>query len=171
MDIISHGLWGSIAFAKKNRRSFWLAFLFGVFPDFLAFAPHTLGMLFGLNGHEFKFGEPPVVEQFPSYIYSIYNVSHSLVVFAVIFLLLWAVFRRPIWEFSAWGLHIFFDIPTHSTAFFPTPFLWPVLDVQVNGISWGEPIIFIPNVLLLSTLYLWFYWIKPRHIDRIDTRG
>ncbi|MDP3958439.1 MAG: hypothetical protein Q8Q36_03190 [bacterium] len=168
MDIISHGLWGSIAFGRRNRRSFFLAFLFGILPDFLAFAPHTFGMLLGLNGHEFTFGEPPSPQAFSPYVYDVYNVSHSLVVFAVAFLALWAAFRRPVWEFSAWGLHILFDIPTHSTVFFPTPFLWPVSDLQVNGISWGEPAIFVPNVLLLATLYAWYFFIKPHRLDRID---
>ncbi|MBX4215571.1 hypothetical protein KW797_01335 [Candidatus Parcubacteria bacterium] len=170
MDIISHGLWGSIAFGRKNRRSFWLAFVCGILPDFLAFAPYTIGMLLGMVPRPMAFGEPPNPEAFPSYIYQVYNMSHSLVIFALVFLALWLLFRRPIWEFSAWGLHILVDIPTHSTRFFPTPFLWPVSDLHVNGHSWGDPIIFIPNVLLLFGLYLWFYWIKPRHLDRIDIK-
>lgn len=165
MDIISHGLWGSITFGRKNRRSFWLAFLFGILPDFLAFAPFTLAMFLGLSNHEWHFGEPPNPEVFPSYIYDVYNISHSLPVFALVFILLWIIFRRPIWEFSAWGLHILFDIPTHSTNFFPTPFLWPVSDLYVSGISWGQPIIFVPNVILLVILYIWFFWIRPRRLN------
>jgi len=170
MDIISHGLWGSIAFGRKNRRSFWLAFLFGILPDFLAFAPFFITRVVGRGGERLALGEPPNPLTIPDYVYAVYNISHSLIIFSLIFLTLWIIFRRPIWEFSAWGLHILFDIPTHSTAFFPTPFLWPVSDLQVNGHSWGDPIIFIPNVLLLATLYLWFYFIKPRHLDRIDRR-
>lgn len=168
MDIISHGLWGSITFGRKNRRSFWLAFLFGILPDFLAFAPVTLAMILGLSNHEWQFGEPPNPAGFPTYIYQVYNISHSLIVFAIVFIALWIIFRRPIWEFSAWGLHILFDIPTHSTAFFPTPFLWPVSDLQLSGISWGQPIIFVPNVILLITLYVWFFWIRPRRLNRVN---
>ena len=162
MDIISHGLWGSISFGRKNRRSFWISFLFGILPDFLAFAPLTLAMVLGLSNHEWQFGEPPDPNGLPAYIFQVYNVSHSLVIFALIFITLWFIFRRPIWEFSAWGLHILFDIPTHSANFFPTPFLWPVSNLEVSGISWGDPIIFVPNVLLLATLYFWFFFWRRR---------
>ncbi|MEK7115730.1 MAG: hypothetical protein AAB471_02110 [Patescibacteria group bacterium] len=170
MDIISHGLWGSISFGRKNRRSFWVAFLFGILPDLLAFAPFTIAMVLGLSNHEWQFGEPPNPAGFPAYIYRVYNVSHSLVIFAFVFVALWIVFRRPIWEFSAWGLHIVFDIPTHSTAFFPTPFFWPVSNLEVSGISWGDPIVFIPNILLLATLYAWYFWIRPRRLNRVNIK-
>ena len=70
---------------------------------------------------------------------------------------MWVVFRTPIWESFAWGLHIIFDIFTHSYRFFPTPFLWPISDVKVNGWPWGMPAIFIPNVILLALLYAWFF--------------
>ena len=57
---------------------------------------------------------------------------------------------------AAWGLHITMDIFTHPNNFFPTPFLWPVSDAHVNGIAWGEAVIFFPNLLLLALLYAWF---------------
>jgi hypothetical protein len=37
MDILSHGLWGAIAFGRRDRPSFWLAFLLGLAPDLLSF--------------------------------------------------------------------------------------------------------------------------------------
>ena len=37
MDIVSHGLWGAIAFGRKSRSSFWLAFLIGLAPDLFSF--------------------------------------------------------------------------------------------------------------------------------------
>ena len=48
MDIISHGLWGSITFGRKNKKSFWTAFLFGLAPDFLAFAPLFILIFLGI---------------------------------------------------------------------------------------------------------------------------
>ena len=119
----SHGYYftrplGSISFGRKNRRSFWISFLFGILPDFLAFAPLTLAMVLGLSNHEWQFGEPPDPNGLPAYIFQVYNVSHSLVIFALIFITLWFIFRRPIWEFSAWGLHILFDIPLIPLIFF-----------------------------------------------------
>lgn len=77
-------------------------------------------------------------------------------------MLLWLLFRRPVGEVSAWGLHILFDIPFHTSQFFPTPFLWPLSGLQVGGISWAEPVVFFPNVVLLAGLYLWYFVIRPR---------
>lgn len=172
MDIISHGLWGSAAFGRKNRRAFWLAFLFGIMPDFVAFAPYFIGTWLGLvTGPSIPRvpgipHEPPDPALIPRFVYQIYNVSHSIIVFAVAFGLLWILFRRPFWEMGAWGLHILFDIPFHTSRFFPTPFLWPISDLKISGISWAEPVVFFPNVILLATIYLWFLVIRPRRQRR-----
>jgi len=96
----------------------------------------------------------------------VYSVTHSLVVFLVAFALLWVVFRKPIWEAFAWGLHILFDMFTHSYRFFPTPFRWPISDFKVNGWPWGRPAIFIPNVILLVLFYAWFFLRRWRAPDR-----
>lgn len=168
MDIISHGLWGSVAFGRRNRRSFWAAFLFGVMPDFLAFAPYFIGTWLGLiaiPGLPSTPGiphEPPDPSLIPTFVFQIYNISHSLVIFIAAFILVWLLLRRPVWGMGAWGLHILFDIPFHTSQFFPTPFLWPVSDFKINGISWAEPIVFIPNIVFLGLLFLWFFIIRPR---------
>ena len=150
MDIVSHGLWGSAAFGRKNRRAFLLAFLFGVMPDFVAFAPYFIGAWLGIIAVPGLPREPPDPALIPGFVYQIYNVSHSLIVFAIAFCLLWVLFRCPFWEMSAWGLHILFDIPFHTSRFFPTPFLWPLSNLKAGGISWAEPIVFFPNVILLA---------------------
>lgn len=157
MDIISHGLWGSLAFGRKNRGSFRLAFLYGVGPDLFAFGVYFATSLFGLTRHWRFFHEPPDPASIPAYVYRLYSVSHSLIAFAFIFVALWFLFRRPIWEFSAWGLHILFDIPTHSYRFFPTPFLWPLSGFTFSGWSWASPWILFPDILLLTVLYAWFF--------------
>jgi hypothetical protein len=77
-------------------------------------------------------------------------------------MLLWVIFKKPILEFMAWGLHILVDIPTHSSAFFPTPFLWPLSDFMVDGVGWSSPWIFFPNLILLVVFYLWFFVHKKR---------
>ena len=43
MDILSHGLWGAIAFGRRNRPSFWLAFVIGLAPDLLSFGILWMG--------------------------------------------------------------------------------------------------------------------------------
>lgn len=170
MDIFSHGLWGGVALGRKSKKSFWTAFAFGVFPDAFAFGLPFSHLLLSL----FRGGRGEVVIQpgvgnanIPHYVFTLYDISHSLVIFTVAFLLVWAVRKRPKripWEMLAWGLHIVMDIFTHSDKFFPTPFLWPLSDFHVNGISWGHPAIFIPNITLLLLAY--GYWWYRRHATK-----
>lgn len=163
MDILSHGLYGGVAFGRKNRASFWWSFFFGVMPDLFSFGLFTVGTWIGLFEHpDWSSGQHPDPNQIPQFVHALYDVTHSLVIFALVFALVWLILRRPLWIMAGWGLHILVDIPTHSSEFFPTPFLWPVSDFHIDGHPWSSPEIFIPNVILLITLYLWFYVIQPR---------
>lgn len=155
MDILSHGLWGGVAFGRKNKKSYWLSFLFGVLPDFFVFRPLFIQNIFL---HGFEFGQPPDGITVPTYVYDRYEVTHSLVIFALVFCIVWLIRKRPLWELGAWGLHILVDIPTHSDRFFPTPFLWPLSDVHIDGHSWGTPEVFIPNVGALVFVYVLWWW-------------
>lgn len=166
MDIVSHGLWGSLAFGRSTKKSFWLAFFFGIAPDLLSFGIYMVASFLGLTSHpDWSSGRHPDPSQIPTYVHNLYNFSHSLVVFAIVFGLVWLVRKRPFYELLAWGLHILVDIPTHSYIFFPTPFLWPFSDFLVSGIPWSRPIIFIPNVTLLVILYYWFF-LRGRYFVR-----
>ncbi|MDO8516085.1 MAG: hypothetical protein Q7S28_02435 [bacterium] len=164
MDIVSHGLWVNFMFraAKQPRKIALIATFFGVAPDLFSFGLATffrwtgLGALFGVPAITGDWGIGNVVV--PRYIYSLYNVTHSLVVFGAVFLLVWLLRgRKWYWPLLGWAIHVLIDIPTHSTKFFPTPFLWPVANVQVNGIPWGEPAFFIPNVIALIGAFVWLY--------------
>jgi len=166
MDIVSHGLWGGLAFGRKNRRTFCLAFFYGVLPDLFSFGPFYLAVLLGLAERPHFSREPPDPSLIPAYVHRVYSVTHSLIVFLFAFALLWVLFRKPIWETLAWGLHIVFDIFTHSYRFFPTPFLWPISDLKIDGWPWGMPAIFFPNVILLVLLYAWFFLRQQRAPDR-----
>ncbi len=164
MDIVSHGLWGGIAFGRRSRRAFWTAFAFGVAPDLLAFGPHFAGSIWdSLSGGNYQPTDPQHgYASIPPYVFLVYHFTHSLVVFLAAFLLVWALRRRPLWPMLAWGLHVLMDIPTHSLRFFPTPFLWPLSDVAFNGISWARPIILVPDILLLVLIYGWYFLIRRR---------
>ena len=152
MDIISHGLYGGVAFGRKNKRDYWWSFAFGIAPDFFSFGVFTAMTMLGVSPRYVLLRDDAV----PQYAHSLYNVTHSLVIFAVVFLIAWAIRKRPFLPMLAWPLHIFVDIPLHSTAFFSTPFLWPFFNnLRVNGIPWSEPIILIPNVIVLVVLYSW----------------
>jgi hypothetical protein len=159
MDIISHGLWGGVGFGRKNKRLFFLAVLFGMLPDLLSFGVFTVATWFGINPRpDWSAGTPPM-ELIPEYVHVLYNITHSLVVFTLVCGLLWWLARSYLLPFLAYGFAVLIDIPTHSTDFFATPFLWPLSSYTFNGVSWGEPFIFFPNVVLLVVAYsAWFGW-------------
>lgn len=161
MDTLSHGLWGGIAFGRRNKRFFWLSFLVGVMPDLLSFGLYTLGTWTGFFDHpDWRSGQHPDPSAIPLFVHALYDYTHSLVIFGVVFGLVAWRRRAPWWPLSAWGLHILVDIPTHSSAFFPTPFLFPLSDYTFDGISWGHPFIFFPNVALLVGLYGWWFFAR-----------
>lgn len=162
MDTLSHGLWGGAAFYNKSRKRFWLAFGFGVAPDILSFGVYFVERIFSalFLDRELLIGRPER-EQIPTFVHSSYDVTHSFVVFLVVFLAVWALRRAPLWEMLAWPLHILVDIPTHSIRFFPTPFLWPLSDFAIDGTPWSTWWIFFPNVALLVILYS-FLWFRAR---------
>jgi membrane-bound metal-dependent hydrolase YbcI (DUF457 family) len=161
MDIFSHGLYGGVAFGRKSKKEYWTAFFFGIAPDVMTFAlPFFLFVGSAIFSGEIM--DPPRpgsgYANIPDYVFSLYDITHSLVIFFAVFAVLWVLRKRPYWLMCGWGLHIIVDIFTHSTEFFPTPFLWPISDFAVNGRSWGSPEIFIPNILLLFGIYgYWWY--------------
>lgn len=162
MDILSHGLWGGVAVGRKSRKSFWLAFALGVAPDLFSFGIFTAMVTLGLASGPDWSARPPDPSLIPDYVYSLYDITHSLVVFLAVFLAVWLWRKKPLWEMSAWAIHVMLDIFTHSENFFPTPFLWPLSDFHVDGRSWGDPLIFIPNVLLLVALYGYWWYARNR---------
>lgn len=156
MDILSHGLWGAIAFGRNNRPSFWLAFVIGLAPDLFSFGILWAAVLFGLaDKPDFSRGTPPE-SSIPSYVHHLYDVTHSFIVFMLVFLLVWHMLKRPLWELASWGLHVLVDVPTHSHAFFATPVLWPLSGWKFDGWQWMTPAILLPNYALLSLAYAWF---------------
>ena len=166
MDVFSHGLYGGVAFGRMSRRDYITAFLFGIGPDIVAFGTLFISSLIfsGTVGR-------PSLETIPSYVFTIYDFSHSLVVFAAFFAMVWFLGYTHFAKLTlAWPLHILVDIPTHDASFFPTPFLWPISDFHIDGVSWGHPMIFIPNVILLLCLYgFWYVQRKKSHGSNHDT--
>lgn len=161
MDIISHGLWGGLAFGRKDKKTYLLAFFFGLFPDLFSFGIFTVMSVLGFATSPDWSQGPPTNEAIPQFVHVLYDLTHSLIMFALVFGLLWLVLRKPFLPMLAWGLHILVDIPTHSFDFFPTPFLEPLSNFMIDGISWGQPLIFYPNVILLIVGYV-VWWASKR---------
>jgi membrane-bound metal-dependent hydrolase YbcI (DUF457 family) len=158
MDFVSHGLWGSVSFGRKSKKLFMLAAGISILPDILTeglFGALYLLNIGGMPGWEHGH---PNISDYPTFAQNLYNITHSIVIFAIMFGLLWIILRRPMWIIAVWGLHILIDVPTHSLALFPTPFLWPISDFKVDGIGWDNPVILAIDIILLTTAYsLWLY--------------
>jgi membrane-bound metal-dependent hydrolase YbcI (DUF457 family) len=158
MDFVSHSLWGGVCFGRKNTKTFLLAVSISILPDILTEGLFMVLYLLKIGGMPGWEQGHPNISEYPIFAQNLYNITHSLIFFVVVFVLFWIFARKPIWIVAAWGLHILIDIPTHSLALFPTPFLWPISDIRFNGIGWDNPIILAVDIILLMVAYsLWFY--------------
>jgi len=120
MDTLAHGLLTyAIAGAKRTPRHWKWLVLFGILPD-LVWLPATTYWLV-TEGHV-RFSIP------------LYDISHSLVVWAAVTLCTMLYFRHAYAVTWPWALHILIDIPGHNTAqVIFTPFLWPFSRFVIHG--------------------------------------
>jgi hypothetical protein len=156
MDIFAHALWTNAlarlakrkaAKAEKYRRyllSIGWATFWGVFPDLFAFTvPFVIGIFGWISGNGFIYGRDSIASGLAP---SLYNYSHSLVIWAVVFMVAWIISKRPRWELLGWALHILIDVPTHAANFYATPVLFPISNWKfLYGISWATPWFMIVN--------------------------
>lgn len=177
MDILAHTLWAAAAAKGVNKSTLfgkisplnvgWTAF-WGVIPDFFSFTiPFVMVYGDAILNRSFKYvtgmRRPETFTPPPDQVWAwdlaenLYKLSHSLIIFGVVFAIVWLIRGMPYWEMSAWGLHILIDIPTHSKDFFPTPFLWPLSDFQISGIPWSRPWFMIVNYGALVLVYLFLF--------------
>ena len=159
MDTLSHALWGRGFFGYKGK-PYWSLF-FGALPDLFSFGIYFFLNLF-FNISDFKFGKPSLNE-LPTYVFNLYDVTHSMVI-ALICILIVYFFVNKNFAFAmlGWPLHIMLDFPFHTADFFPTPILWPIVDVEFNGVSWSTPYIWFSNIAGILILYTWRYQSKLR---------
>jgi hypothetical protein len=163
VDTLAHGLWGGAGFYVSGRKKFAAAFLLGMAPDLLSFgvyfAAHPVWLAERLLGGA---SGPPPLSTLPPYLFLAYNLTHSLVVWTLLFGLLWILSRRPTWVWLAWGMHILCDIPTHNMRYFPTPYLWPFRTPFVEGISWATRWFMAANYAALAAVYLAVFFYARR---------
>ena len=156
MDTLAHGLWSFAVFHRKKY--VWLATLFGILPDILSF-----GIIFAINliNGNLRRGPPPL-SSLPDWLFAAYNMTHSFIIFLAVFLLVYFITKKWFWPLAAWAIHILIDIPTHSSRFFPTPFLWPLSGYKFNGISWAAGWFMLLNYGALITVFLIIARNKPK---------
>lgn len=150
MDIFSHGFWGGLIFGKNKRLLYW-AVLFSILPDMIAFAPL---LLFALTGDLPLGSRPEAMSEYPRIVLTLYSITHSMVIILPIYFLVRVLDRELSFAFLAWPLHILFDIPTHTGEYFPTPFLYPISDFSISGISWDNPYFMLANYTAIISITL-----------------
>ncbi|MBI5135240.1 hypothetical protein HZA86_03345 [Candidatus Uhrbacteria bacterium] len=178
MDILSHGLWaaagakgasGSSRLGSSNKKlnPYW-AFFWGMFPDLFAFAIPVVWVLINAAMGTLPQGGWPGRNEFEPSAHdglpvmklatTLYQYSHSAVVFTGVLLVVCLIARSQKWRFPlemlGWPLHILMDIPTHSYRFFPTPVLWPISQWKFDGVSWAHPLFITVDYGLLVIVFL-----------------
>ena len=177
MDILAHTLWTTAVARKgnieggKKKKSFkvnliWTAF-FGIFPDLFAFTlPFVFSFYKVITGQQVfgSFSTRHQVADGFNLSHTLYQYSHSLVLWILVFLIVWFIFKRPRLELLGWALHILIDIPSHSILFFPTPFLFPISTyVFPYGVAWSNLYFMILNYTVLAILWGGFFFKKYRN--------
>ena len=171
------------------RLSYWRTFFWGVFPDLFAFTIPFVALLWSLIAGgatltQFRGPEDggPAADTDSGLLglaYHLYNFSHSIVIFLMVIGLIYIAHRfiapsrlklkRVPWEMLGWPLHILMDIPTHTYKFFPTPFLYPLFGIKLNGYAWAHPLFLLIDwaALLAVYLYLWRDSLRKRKIKKV----
>ena len=154
MDTLSHALWGRGFFGYRGK-PYWSLF-FGALPDLCSF-----GIFFIITFIDRIFNSTDIDYKnmdIPDWLYSSYDVTHSMVIaFIAIGVVYFFINKNFSFAMLAWPLHILVDFPFHTADFFPTPILWPIIEVKFDGISWGNPYVWFPNVAGIIILYVYRY--------------
>lgn len=172
MEILAHTLWTTAGVKKVNEKKlkgkpigYISAAFWGIFPDLFAF---TIPFIYSfyrvfVKGEAFvSFATRHQVADGFNLAHTLYQYSHSLIIFAVIFAIIWLLFKRPYLAMLGWPLHIILDIPSHSVNFFPTPFLFPISNYHFPyGVAWRTPWFMVVNYILIFIVW-GFILIKNR---------
>ena len=132
--------------AKRPRFHLGWAAFWGVFPDLFAFSIPFSWLAWNFTASqvsrkvltqgqvliagrlsrsalpELGIHEPGVLSSLPVFqlAQKLYNMSHSAVIFFVVFLLVYAFFKKPVWEMGGWLLHILIDAVSYTHLTLPT---------------------------------------------------
>ncbi|MFC1728259.1 hypothetical protein ACFLZ7_02200 [Nanoarchaeota archaeon] len=141
MDFIAHLLWTWIVFYRSKILKY--ALLVGVLPDFLSWGIYSVSRI-----NEQVIGRP-ILSELPNWLFTSYNITHSLVIFLLVFGLVWLIFKKVPFYLFAWPVHIGMDMFSHTKEFFPTPFLWPLSNFTFSGVVWASPKFMLINYGLI----------------------
>lgn len=184
MDGPSHIFWTWAVSVKIKEKyiktlNIKLAVFWGIFPDLFAFGLPILLIISEVLTGKISISDIPGLEKieppqngFASVLQNIsllYSFSHSLIILSAAFIIIAGILflKQKIsrktaasiipWELGGWLLHILIDIPTHSSAFFSTPFLWPISNFRISGIAWSTPWLLALNYLAIIFVYFKYF--------------
>ncbi len=131
MTFLEHGLYGGAIAYKFNPNLFWFGVAFGVLPDIppLILATQTAGLR-RVAKRILKGG----ADNFPEYVYKVYDITHSFITTAAIFIILFLITKDSTALAISYGFHIVCDIPFHNSRF-STRFLYPLTNFHIHGYS------------------------------------
>ena len=148
MDFFAHALWMYILF--YNKPYLWLAVLFGVLPDLLTFGFNFVEFFITRKYKKIDFKDPEqMLKYVPKYVFKLYEWTHSLVTFFVIYILVFLITGDMPLYMWGWAFHILIDIPTHTKKFFPVRFMYPISNYAIDGIIWRTKRFMITNYVLI----------------------
>lgn len=158
MNFISHILLSNLVYKELPLEIRWWVIVFGVLPDVLSFAgiyrlKFLKKMLF------FNRGVPH--QYLPLFIFFVYNITHSILIWACIWLFLKFVLQADLAAliFTSWGLHILVDIFTHnSKSTLVTRIFWPVSRWYFHGLNWSSYRFLLFEYSMFAILYWIFYF-------------
>tara|TARA_Y100000034_G_C6858601_1_gene390493 strand:- start:142 stop:633 length:492 start_codon:yes stop_codon:yes gene_type:complete len=150
MDYFSHGFWSFIFFHKIKKPIY--AVLFGLLPDSTSW---LIFFFYHLFTSGFKLG-PPVLNGVPTWVFTLYDISHSLIVSIFVILIVYLILKKLPIYMLAWPIAIIMDVFTHEIDFLPTPFLWPISEYRFDGLSWATPWFLALNylIIILAIFYI-----------------
>lgn len=175
MEILAHTLWTAAAAKTANDRAlkknkkikfnlFWTSF-WGIFPDLFAFAIPFIIFLWNILFNSQVFESVAISRKIvdaSGLSQVLYQYSHSIIIWAFVFGLVWLFSRKLPLSLLGWVFHIILDIPSHSITYYATPFLFPLSNYRFPyGISWSNKWFMIGNYTAL--LIVWGIILFKKH--------
>ena len=146
MDTLAHSLWAYAVGGSAKLKHRWIILgLVSAGPDivWLPFTIYDFLLRRGIHFHTIP-----------------YELSHSLVLWLAISLIVSLKWGRAFTWTWPWAFHILIDIPGHVDM--PTPFLWPVSHFTIRGaFDWLSPKLLLLNYFTLAVVFF-FLWLRDR---------
>ena len=145
-SFISHAIIGYLLFKEKGA-------MYGLLPDVIGFSEYFLKTGLVKSNYTFKnlkkWGDIFPVSKMSKSDWSLYNISHSLV--------LWFVIYYITGDKSVYAaiFAIIMDIFLHSNAVWKGPtFMYPLSDYRYDGIHWLSPTGMLITISVIAVLLL-----------------